>query len=373
MRKTRYTTVVSGAAIALLAAGCGGGSSGSSGSSSASSAATSGGAAASSSSGATSAASGSAGGSAAAGSGIATQVPKTNGKKYSVEFIEGAKGNDFYVSMACGINAEAKKIGNVSVTTTGPDQFDASLQTPIVRSVIAKHPDGVLIAPDDATAMIPPLKDMKSAGIPFVEVDTHTNTTGVAVTKVSSDNVKGGSLAADYLANKLHQKGSVLVESLGPGVTTDAQRVQGFQQEIKKYPNIKLVSVQYTADDTSKAASIVQSELAAHSDLAGIFATDLLSAQGAATGLQNSGKQKSVTLVGFDAGPQQVQAIQQGSITAVVSQTPYNIGVQGLNLLIDSLSGKKITQGQFNTPLKVIDKSNLNAPSSQEFIYKTNC
>ena len=72
-------------------------------------------------------------------------------------FIQGVAGDGFYVTMGCGIQAEAKKLGNVTVNIQGPSQFDPTLQNPIIESVTAAHPNAILIAPDDVSASRPPI------------------------------------------------------------------------------------------------------------------------------------------------------------------------------------------------------------------------
>ena len=73
-------------------------------------------------------------------------------KNYNLSFIQGVAGDEFYISMQCGIEAEAKRLG-VSVTTQGPQKFDPTLQKPFVDSAVAGKPDAILIAPTDVTAM----------------------------------------------------------------------------------------------------------------------------------------------------------------------------------------------------------------------------
>src|SRR5262249_15722548 len=70
------------------------------------------------------------------------------GKHYNMTLIAGVKGDEFYITMNCGAQEQAKKLG-VSLNFQGPDQFDPSLQTPVVNAVAAKKPDAVLIAPTD--------------------------------------------------------------------------------------------------------------------------------------------------------------------------------------------------------------------------------
>ena len=103
----------------------------------------------------------------------ATSVPapaKAN-KGYKLSFIQGVAGDEFYISMQCGAQAEASKLG-VTVNTQGPQKFDPTLQKPILDSVAASKPDAIMIAPTDVTAMQTPLSAAAAQGTKVVLVDT---------------------------------------------------------------------------------------------------------------------------------------------------------------------------------------------------------
>src|SRR5246500_3424565 len=80
----------------------------------------------------------------------------TQGK--TVVFVPGVMGNAFYVTMERGIRAEAAKYG-FKVDIQGAQQFDPTLQTPIVNAVVASKPAGVLIAPTDSKGMFSPIPE----------------------------------------------------------------------------------------------------------------------------------------------------------------------------------------------------------------------
>jgi ribose transport system substrate-binding protein len=292
------------------------------------------------------------------------------GKK-SLTLIQGTRADEFYVTMACGARAAAATLG-VNLNVTGPEKFDAGQQVPIVNSVTSQKPDGVLIAPTDTKALIPPMTQMKAAGIKIVEVDTTVDDASLAVSSIATDNLRGGQLAAQTLAKLVGGKGSVLVINVNPGISTTDARAKGFDDEIAKTSGVTALPVQYTNDEPAKAASIVNATLSAHPDLAGIFATNVLTAEGAATGLRASGKQSQVKIVGFDAGPQQIQDLRSGVVQALVAQDPYGIGQRGVQTAVDSLSGKDVPK-QIQTDLFAITRDNVDSADAQKFIYKDKC
>jgi ribose transport system substrate-binding protein len=293
-------------------------------------------------------------------------------RQYKLTLIQGVKGDQFYVTMQCGAQ-EAARAAGATLEVTAPDEFDASLQTPVVNAVVAKKPDAILVAPTDTQAMIPPLTQAKAAGIKLVFVDTTTdNGAELAESEIASDNEEGGREAARSLAKLTGGKGSVLVINVKPGISTTDARAKGFEEEIKKTPGLKYIGQEYSNDKPEIAASKATAALAAHPDLVGIFGTNLFSAEGAATGLRSAGASKKVKIVGFDAGPKQVEDLEQGIVQALIAQKPADIGKAGVEQAIAALKGEPV-QKKIGTGFVVVTKENMNDPNVQPFLYKSSC
>jgi ribose transport system substrate-binding protein len=293
-------------------------------------------------------------------------------KQYKLTLIQGVKGDQFYVTMQCGAQ-EAARAAGATLDVAAPDEFDASLQTPVVNAVVAKKPDAILVAPTDTQAMIPPLTQAKQAGIKLVFVDTTTeNGAELAESEIASDNEEGGREAARTLAELTGGKGSVLVINVKPGISTTDARAKGFEDEIKKTPGLKYIGQEYSNDKPEIAASKATAALAAHPDLVGIFGTNLFSAEGAATGLRSAGATKKVKIVGFDAGPKQVEDLEQGIVQALIAQKPADIGKAGVEQAIAALKGEPV-QKKIGTGFVVVTKENMNSPDVEPFLYKSSC
>jgi ribose transport system substrate-binding protein len=293
-------------------------------------------------------------------------------KQYKLTLIQGVKGDQFYVTMQCGAQRAAQAAG-ATLEVAAPDEFDASLQTPVVNAVVAKKPDAILVAPTDTKAMIPPLTQAKAAGIKLVFVDTTTeNGAELAESEIASDNLEGGREAARALARLTGEKGSVLVVNVKPGISTTDARAKGFEEELKNFPNMKSIGVEYSNDKPEVAAAKATAALAAHPDLAGIFGTNLFSAEGAATGLRSAGASQKVKIVGFDAGPKQVEDLEQGIVQALIAQKPADIGKAGVEQAVAALKGEPV-QKKIGTGFVVVTKDNMNNPDVQPFLYKSSC
>lgn len=293
----------------------------------------------------------------------------TQGKE--IAFVPGVTGNAFYVSMECGIRAEAAKYG-FKINFQGAQAFDPALQIPIVNAVVASKPAGLLIAPTDSKALFLPIAQAVEAGIKVALVDTTLEDTSKAITAIATDNTAGGAAAADALAKLIGEKGEVMAIAFQAGASTSDQRQKGFEAEIKKYPNITYVGFQISNNNPSTAAAEVGSTLAAHPNLAGIFATNDRSAEGAATGLRVADKVGAVKIVGFDAGDTQIKQLKDGLVQALIAQQPYEIGVDGVDAVAKALEGKSV-EHSVTTGTVTITKENLDQPDIQKALYTLKC
>jgi ribose transport system substrate-binding protein len=287
------------------------------------------------------------------------------GESYRLTLIVGVTGDEFYTTMECGARDAAKQVG-ADLNVQGPEEFSAAAQTPILNAAIQAKPDAILIAPTDVTAMVAPIQSAVNQKITVVLVDTTIKNAEIALAQISSDNVKGGMLAGEALARQIGQEGKVMVISVKPGISTTDQRQQGFEEAIKKYPNIDYLGTEYCNDDPTQAASITTSTLRSNPDLKGIFGANLFSGQGAGTGLQQAGKEDEVNIVAFDASPTQVDAL--------IAQHPNDIGAKGVRIATDYLkTDKEPAKKEITTGFTTVTRENLDKPEVKEYLYKAEC
>lgn len=288
-----------------------------------------------------------------------------------ITFIQGVKGDGFYITMACGVEAAAKKAG-ATVTVEGPAKFDATLQKPILDAVIAKRPDAILIAPNDVKAMQKPLEKAAKAGIEVVLVDTTVNNPKFAVSEISSNNYGGGARAFQAVKQLVPGGGKVMGIGVKPGISTTDARDKGFQDAVAKDSKYEFIGQEYSQNEPAIAAQITTAAIAANPDLKAIFASNLFSAQGAATGIKQAGKEGEIVIIGFDAGPDQIKALQDGTVQALIAQKPYNIGTQGVTQALNALDGKK-TKKKITTGFTILTPQNVNTNFGKRAAYSSNC
>jgi ribose transport system substrate-binding protein len=269
-----------------------------------------------------------------------SQSNGSSAKHYTIAYVPGATGVAFYDTVLAGMKAKAKQLG-MTVKYQGSPNFAPASQTPIVDAVCTEHPSVLIVSPTDPNAMAPAINTCLNAGIPVITVDTQLANTSRIVSEITTDNASGGKAAADYVGKALGGKGIVALMSLSPTATTQVERIQSFEQQIKAaYPGITLLPVQYTQQATSSSETTARSILAAHPGVKAFFGSAEPNAEGVAAALKAIGMTGKVLDVGFDASPAEVALLKSTEINATIAQPAAEEGADAVQFAYDKLTGK---------------------------------
>jgi ABC-type sugar transport system substrate-binding protein len=310
---------------------------------------------------------------AAAAAGCSSSSSGGSSAPKTMELIVGTKSDDFYVTMECGAEAEAKKLG-VKLSVTGPATFSIPQQKPLIDAAAVTRPDALIVAPTDSAALDPDLLRVQKTGTKIIFVDTSASDQSIGLSRISSDNAAGGKLAADTLGSLLGGKGTVAVISVAKGVSTTDARIAGFQAEMAaKFPGIKLLPEQNDdADSVGTATSFIEGDITANPGLNGAFAANVITAEGVASGIAHAGKTGKVKLATFDADATQMTMMHAGTIQLAIAQEPALEGADGVEQALNAIEGKPVTKN-IATPLIAVTSSNMNSSSIKPYIYASSC
>ena len=289
-----------------------------------------------------------------------------------ITFIQGVAGDAFYITMNCGVQEAAAKAG-ATVTVQGGAKWDATIQKPVLDSVIAAKPDAILIAPNDMTAMQKPIEAAIAAGIKVVLVDTTIGDASKAVSEIASDNYGGGKAAFTAVKQLAPKGGKVLVVSTSPGVSSVDARVNGFADAANKDKKYNYIGVQYSNNEPAVAQRIITAALAKNKDIVAVFATNLFSAQGVAAGIKQAGKAGKVQVIGFDAGSDQVKALKAGTVQALIAQQPATIGSEGVAAAVAAIAGNAPKSKKIATGFTILTKKNIDTDAGKKAQYRDAC
>lgn len=295
----------------------------------------------------------------------------------SIVLVPGLTTDAFYITMDKGAQAAGKSLG-IEVDFQGAEDFNPTLQIPVLDAVIARQPDAIVIAPTDTTQLIEPLRRASEQGIAVITVDTfiddgkYQDGSGdgdFPMSYIASDNVAGGRMAAAAMGQAMGGEGSVYVSNVRPGISTTDQREEGFKAEMaENFPGITVLDTQYNENDASTAASQLQAVLAREPNLGGVFGANLFSALGAANGVESADKLGDVTVVAFDAPTSIVDQLKSGLIDMAIAQHPAEIGYYGIQTAYAHLTGQSVPP-TIGTGFTVITADNVEDPEVARFIY----
>jgi ABC-type sugar transport system substrate-binding protein len=273
----------------------------------------------------------------------ATPTPtETTEKQLTIAFVMGAESDPFFQAMKLGAEEEAAA-QNVKLVWQGdPAEYNVATQVPIVDSVIASKPDGLVLIPTDPNGLQASSDKAVAAGIVVANVDTHTADTSKAVIFITGDNADGGSKAADAIAAAIGytdgESYDVVVGLTSATATTNVGRLEGFKAQVAaQYPGIKIQDVAYSESNPQTANSNVSNWLTKYPNLKGIFAIDGTNASGAAAALQAKNLVGKVALVGYDAYPANVALIKAGVFTALIAQDPAEEARQAIRAIVEKI------------------------------------
>ncbi len=302
-------------------------------------------------------------------------APAETTQQLKFGFLAGVQ-DPFYFTMQRGAAQAAADLG-VELVVQVPEKWNTTVQTPMLDAMTARGDlDFLFMAPVDTQAMIAPMQKAIDAGIPLLTVDTTIgdgNYTDGPVTfplsDISSNNVEGGRIACRALVESIGGSGKVYIQNTVKGVSTTDQREQGCKEALAEFPSVELVGVDFNDDDPSKAQAQVTAKLQQVPDLAGIFGTNVFSAQGAGQVVANQGLSGKVKVVAFDATELAIEMLKNSTVDLVIAQKPYDMGYMAVAMGVAYLDGVTSVPKRIPTGYALITRDNVDDPEIAKYIY----
>ena len=244
---------------------------------------------------------------------------------------------------------------------------DLNEQTQVadVENMVQTGVDALIVAPANSQGIVPTVNEVKDKGIPVLSVDIGVNGTDVK-SHIASDNVKIGQMAADHLAELIGEKGEIAIITWTTASATQ-DREKGFLEQLKKYPNIKVVASQNSDGDRNKALAITENIIQKHPKLDGIFGVNASAALGAYGATTAAGLK--VPIMSVDSDDDVLKAIKAGgNLKATVAQNPYEMGYQAVKAALAVLKGEKVEEN-IAIPVDLVTQENVDKIAEREAAY----
>lgn len=293
--------------------------------------------------------------------------PGASDKPYIALVSKGFQ-HQFWQAVKQGADDAAAEL-DVEVTFEGPEtETEVEKQLTMVQTALGKSPDALGFAALDSEASIPLMTDAESRGIPVIAFDSGVES-DVPVTTVSTDNLAASAEAAKHMA-ELVGSGKIAIIAHDQTSQTGQQRVEGFTQYIEENePDIEIVDTQYAAGDQLKSADAAKAILQAHPDLKGIYGANEGSAVGVVKAVQETGKVGEITVIGFDSGTAQIDAIRDGVMAGAITQDPIKMGYETVKAAVAAINGEEL-EPVVDSGFYWYDKNNIDDENIAAVLYE---
>lgn len=249
--------------------------------------------------------------------------------------------NPFFVSLRDGAQTAADRLGVELIVKDAED--DVETQKTQVQELIDAHVSAILINPVDGDGIVPAIEAANEANIPVLTIDRSASG-GEIVSHVASDNLAGGRMAAEYLAESLGGSGKVIELEGIPGTSAAEARGAGFNEAIAESDGIEVIARATANFNREEGETVFAALLEEHDEIDGVFAHNDEMILGAIEAAKAADRAGDILFVGFDAVEDAVAAVESGDLLATIAQQPAEMGRLGVEAAVDYLNGTEIPE-----------------------------
>lgn len=271
----------------------------------------------------------------------------------------------FWQTVHAGALKAGAEFGLEILWNAPQSEIDSSRQISIVENLIARRAAGIVLAPVDEEALVTVVERAADSGIPTAIFDSAIQTDKI-ITFVATDNYEAGRMAARRMGEILGGKGKVGVIGFMPGSASTVKREQGFVDEIaESFPEIEMLGVRFNMADRSKAMAEAENLMTAHPDLAGLYADNESSFDGAVRAVKL--RQADVKIVGMDASDELIAEMKARVVDSIVVQDPFKMGYESTKAMAQHLRGEQPVR-EMDSGAYLLTAENVDTPEMQAIV-----
>lgn len=291
-------------------------------------------------------------------------LPEAETEKPVVGLVMKSLGAEFFKNMEEGAIVHAEERGDLELLPLGTQsQTEIDQQIEIVENLISRQVDGIVVAPMDGTALVPPVARAVEAGIEVVNIDVMFDEEtleeyGVEVPFVGPDNVGAAKMVGDHLAEQLGSGARVIVIEGLPAAVNAQQRKEGFMQSIEEY-DLELVASRTANWEIEEAFSVFSNLLTRHQDIDGVMCANDAMALGVVQAIDAAGLSGEIEVVGFDNDESIRPLIKQGKVLATVDQFARDMAALGIDYVMEMILEGEEYEGWIKTPVEIVTAEDL--------------
>lgn len=329
-------------------------------------------------------------------------IGRGSSSAYWTEVKEGAQKAVDDINAMLGYKGEDK----IKLTYSAPaTEEDVDDQVNILDEELARYPAAVGIAAVDSSACEVQFDLAAENNIPVVAFDSGTNYQDI-VCMVDTNNVEAAATAANKLCDSIGDEGEILLFVHDSKSTTGIEREEGFVKTIQeKHPGVTIGAIYHlddlqemqkqiaaeknpeaaekieetpeTENEEALGSDITQEEvvdyiLEKHPDAKGIYTTSEAVAKLVVGEFEKQketdDKEKSVKIVSFDGGKDQLELLNEGKLEGLIVQNPYGIGYATVVACSRAILGQG-NEAEVDTGYVWVTKDNIDDETISRMMY----
>ena len=287
----------------------------------------------------------------------------------TVALVVKSTETEFWLSVFAGAEAAATEY-NLTLTITGPDaEEDYETQNQMVDEAVRAGAQAIVFSAIDYENNAAAIDAAAKAGVKIVAIDSNVASDAVS-TYIGTDNYAAGQMAAQAALDRVDGMLRVGIVNYDINSANGQEREQGARDLLEASGRAEIVSVINTLSEAGYSKVDTATLLREHPEINVLIAFNEPTSVGASRAGDQMGLEDSVFLVGFDSNVATVDALQEGSVDALIVQNPYAMGYLGVESAYRLLSGQSgDVERIVDTSTQTVDRENLFEVDSQKVLF----
>jgi len=286
--------------------------------------------------------------------------------KECIAVVASGSGQNFWRAVERGALQAGEDLGVRIFFRYLHDESEIQAQGILIDEAFSKQCIGLVLAPNSERQRLH-LEPFYARHLPVVLID-RTMEVGPVYARLLTNNYEAGKLAAQQMRKLLHDKGNVTLLRLQKGVASTDDREQGFIDEIQRSP-LTLIEGPYVGTNIASMRQQTSRFLSQHNEkIDGLFTPNEMTTLAALAELKKCGKIGKLVHIGFDYSRYQLEALQRGELQGLILQQPYQMGYQGVRLLMLAHRGLRATSELLHTPTYYLTREQLQSKEGKDFL-----
>lgn len=296
--------------------------------------------------------------------------------EYHIAVIIKATDSGFWQDVFTGAEAADEEMDNVTVDYLGPpSEADIAQQVAILEDAVIGRPDAIVLASTSSDATVPQVEMAYEQDTKVILIDNMVHTDSYH-SFLATDNVAGGYLAAETFVEMAEEdygldlsQGVLGHISSMAGVQVLIDRDEGFLTGMEDLaPDVEILEPRYVDNRIPDALSAAEDIMLTHGDdLVGFWANNNHTGIGVARAIEEAGVADDFPAIAFDADEDQIQALRDGYLDALMVQDPFAMGYEGVHSAIRAIEGEEL-EDYVDTGITVVTQENLDDEEIQLLI-----